>query len=270
MKLVSANKLRKAQTAIVQMRPYANKLKGIMQNLSDSIDSPELAGFFENRPVNRLLIVAVTSDRGLCGAFNANVCKSIRTTLNEHYKALWDAGNVHMLFIGKKGWEFYSKYKNLKLNTDYRETFQNLEAESVFACGEWIMQQFNNKAYDRVEVVYNQFKNAATQVLVNEQLLPVVKPVADKKAASNDYLFEPGKAQILLELIPRSIKTQLYKACLDSFASEHGARMVAMDKATENAGDLLNNLKLQYNQARQAAITKELSEIVGGAAAMAG
>ncbi|MSQ79770.1 MAG: ATP synthase F1 subunit gamma [Flavobacteriaceae bacterium] len=271
MKLVSANKLRKAQTAIVQMRPYANKLKGIMQNLSDSIDSPELSAFFETREPKKILQVLVTSDRGLCGAFNANVGKTVRTALNGKYKAQWDAGNVHLLFIGKKGFEFFNKYKNLKLDTEYRDAFQNLNAETVFACGDRIMQQFKNKEYDVVEVVYNQFKNAATQILVTEQLLPVVKPASETKATTqNDYIFEPSKPEILLELIPRSIKTQLYKACLDSFASEHGARMVAMDKATENAGDLLNALKLSYNQARQAAITKELSEIVGGAAAMAG
>jgi len=270
MKLVSATKLRRAQTAIMQMRPYAQKLQGIMQNVGDNIDSASLKSYFMQRKVQKVLLVVITSDRGLCGGFNANVGKMGRTLINEKYKDIADAGNLHMLFIGKKGQEFFNKYKNIKQINEYRDLFLNLNSEGVFAAAEWILEAFANKEYDVVEVLYNGFKNAATQILTNEQMLPVTKVKSEAKTETkNDYIFEPDKTEILEDLIPRSLKTQLYKACLDSFASEHGARMISMDKATENAGDLINELKLQYNQARQASITKELSEIVGGAAAMA-
>ncbi len=270
MKLVSATKLRRAQTAIMQMRPYAQKLQGIMQNVGDNIDSPELKSYFTQRKVQRVLLVIITSDRGLCGGFNANVGKMGRTLITEKYKDIYDAGKLDMMFIGKKGQEFFNKYKNIKQINDFRDLYQGLNSESVFAAAEWILESFANKEYDVVEILYNGFKNAATQILTNEQMLPVVKAKTDSKATSkNDYIFEPDKTEILEDLIPRSLKTQLYKACLDSFASEHGARMIAMDKATDNAGELIDALKLQYNQARQASITKELSEIVGGAAAMA-
>ncbi len=270
MKLVSATKLRRAQTAIMQMRPYAQKLQGIMQNVGDNIDSPELKSYFSQRKVQRILLVIITSDRGLCGGFNANVGKMGRTLITEKYKDIYDAGKLDMMFIGKKGQEFFNKYKNIKQITDFRDLFQNLNSDGVFAAAQWALEAFANKEYDVVEILYNGFKNAATQILTNEQMLPVVKAKSDSKVASkNDYIFEPDKTEILEDLIPRSLKTQLYKACLESFAAEHGARMISMDKATENAGDLINELKLQYNQARQASITKELSEIVGGAAAMA-
>jgi F-type H+-transporting ATPase subunit gamma len=269
MKLVSATKLRKAQGAIVQMRPYANKLKSIMQNLSDSIDSPELAVYFNERDVKNVLMIVVTSDRGLCGAFNANVCKLGKLTIQEQYSSCYENGNITVLPIGKKGFEFFNKDKNLKLDTSYRELFQNLTSENVFEAGDKIMEMYREGKYDKVVIVYNQFKNAATQILTNEQLLPVTKPTETGVVTTkNEYIFEPSKTDLLSDLIPRSLKTQLYKACIDSFASEHGARMVAMEKATENAGELLKTLRLQYNQARQAAITTELSEIVGGAAAM--
>lgn len=272
MKLVSATKLRKAQTAIQQMRPYAQKLQGIMQNLGDNIDSPSLKSYFTQRKIQKVLLVVITSDRGLCGGFNANVGKLGRSLIQEQYSDVVSAGNLHMMFIGKKGQEFFNKYKNIKQINDYRDLFQNLNADDAFAAAEWILNSFANKEYDVVHILYNGFKNAATQLLTNEQFLPVAKPQshASDEAVKNDYIFEPSKSEILEDLIPRSLKTQLYKACLDSFASEHGARMIAMDKATDNAGELLNSLKLQYNQARQAAITTELSEIVGGAAAMAG
>ncbi len=270
MKLVSATKLRRAQTAIMQMRPYAQKLQGIMQNVGDNIDSPELKSYFSQRKVQKVLLVIITSDRGLCGGFNANVGKMGRTLITEKYKDIYDAGKLDMMFIGKKGQEFFNKYKNIKQITDFRDLFQNLNSDGAFAAAEWILQSFANKEYDVVEILYNGFKNAATQILTNEQMLPVVKTKsAGATTSKNDYIFEPDKTEILEDLIPRSLKTQLYKACLESFASEHGARMISMDKATENAGDLIHELKLQYNQARQASITKELSEIVGGAAAMA-
>lgn len=271
MKLVSATKLRKAQGAIVQMRPYANKLKAIMQNLSDSIDSPELAVYFQEREVKKVLMVVITSDRGLCGAFNANVCKLAKHTLVSELQQVYQAGQVTIMPIGKKGQEYFSKDRNVTIDSQFRDLFQDLNAEAVFEAGEQVMEAYRNGSFDKVIVIYNQFKNAASQILTAEQLLPVAKPAQEEVSGSKgDYVFEPSKSDLLGELIPRSLKTQLYKACIDSFASEHGARMVAMEKATENAGDLLKNLRLQYNQARQAAITKELSEIVGGAAAMNG
>jgi len=272
MKLVSATKLRKASDAIVRMRPYAEKLKGIMANLQDSIEDPQLAVYFQTREVKNVLLVVITSDRGLCGAFNSKLIKRTRQILTEKYAEQSKAGNVTLLCIGKKGAEFMRK---LKYNVDatYMQTLTVLDAEKAFELGEHVLQSFRNGTYDQVEVVFNQFKNAATQILTNEVILPVtpqVKSVDAKKVMVNDYLFEPNKVQILQDLIPRSVKTQIYRAMLDSLASEHGARMVAMDKATENAGELLFSLRLAYNQARQAAITREISEIVGGVAALEG
>jgi F-type H+-transporting ATPase subunit gamma len=272
MKLVSATKLRKASDAIVRMRPYAEKLKGIMANLQDSIDDPQLAVYFQSREVKKVLIVVITSDRGLCGAFNSNVIKRTRLMLTEKYAEQSKAGNVTLLCIGKKGGEFL---RRLKFNVDstYMQALTVLDADKAFEIGEHILNSFRSGQYDKVELVFNQFKNAATQILTNEVILPVtpqVKADASKSGQLNDFIFEPNKVQILQDLIPRSIKTQVYRAMLDSLASEHGARMVAMDKATENAGELLFSLRLAYNQARQAAITREISEIVGGVAALEG
>lgn len=272
MKLVSATKLRKASDAIVRMRPYAEKLKGIMANLQDSIDDPQLAVYFQSREVKKVLIVVITSDRGLCGAFNSNVIKRTRLMLTEKYPEQSKSGNVTLLCIGKKGGEFL---RRLKFNVDstYMQALTVLDADKAFEIGEHILNSFRSGQYDKVELVFNQFKNAATQILTNEVILPVtrqVKAEASNSGQLNDFIFEPNKVQILQDLIPRSIKTQVYRAMLDSLASEHGARMVAMDKATENAGELLFSLRLAYNQARQAAITREISEIVGGVAALEG
>jgi F-type H+-transporting ATPase subunit gamma len=272
MKLVSATKLRKASDAIVRMRPYAEKLKGIMANLQDSIDDPQLAVYFQPRDVKKVLIVVITSDRGLCGAFNSNVIKRTRLLLSEKYAEQAKAGNVTLLCIGKKGAEFLRRMK-YSVDGTYMQALTVLDAEKAFEIGEHIIQNFRNGSYDQVELVFNQFKNAATQILTNEVILPVVpqsKGNDSKTGTVNDYIFEPNKVQILQDLIPRSVKTQVYRAMLDSMASEHGARMVAMDKATENAGELLFSLRLAYNQARQAAITREISEIVGGVAALEG
>jgi len=265
MKLVSATKLRRAQNAILQMRPYSQKLNGILSNLSDSIDIDSLKVYFNQREVKRVLLVVITSDRGLCGSFNANVIKLASKLIREDYQ---DSA-VSILPIGKKAAEFFAK-QSQEIISDYRDTFHHLDAEHAFEIGEYILQAYKTGKYDKVEIVYNQFKNAATQILTNEPLLPIVKQSGGSAQSKNDYIFEPSKAEILEELIPRILKTQLYKALLDSLASEHGARMVAMDKATENAGELLKGLKLEYNRARQAAITKEISEIVGGAAALNG
>ncbi len=272
MKLVSATKLRKASDAIVRMRPYAEKLKGIMANLQDSIDDPQLAVYFQPREVKKVLVVVITSDRGLCGAFNSNVIKRTRLILTEKYADQAKAGNVTLLCIGKKGGEFL---RRLKYNVDstYMQALTVLDADKAFEIGEHILDSFRNGTYDQVELVFNQFKNAATQILTNEVILPVIPQAKTGNAKAgqlNDYVFEPGKVQILQDLIPRSVKTQVYRAMLDSLASEHGARMVAMDKATENAGELLFSLRLAYNQARQASITREISEIVGGVAALEG
>jgi F-type H+-transporting ATPase subunit gamma len=268
MKLVSATKLRKATDGIIRMRPYAAKLKEVMANLEDSVEEESLARFFKDRDPRQVLLVIITSDRGLCGAFNANVIRRTRMLLEGKYKAQMEAGNVTILPLGKKGYEFFRRYP-VKFNMDFMGIFAGLDSKQAFAAGEWILNGFLNGSYDRVELVYNQFKNAATQIISNEVFLPIdmQKTGVQKK---NDYLFEPGKVEILEELIPRSLKTQLFRALLDSNAAEHGARMIAMDKATENAGELLKSLRLAYNQARQAAITSEISEIVGGAAALQG
>jgi F-type H+-transporting ATPase subunit gamma len=264
MKLVSATKLRKAQNAIIQMRPYAQKLNAVLANLSDAIDVDSLKVYFEKKEVKKVLLVVIASDRGLCGSFNSNVTKLTRSLIHEKYQGK----DVTILPIGKKAFEFFGR-ANAKMIDSYRESFQHLSADTGFAIGEYILQSFKSGKYDVVEVVYNQFKNAATQILQAEQFLPI-NPTAfsAKSGKKNDYLFEPNKAEILEALIPQILKTQIYRSLLDSFASEHGARMVAMDKATDNAGELLKALKIEYNRARQAAITTEISEIVGGAAAL--
>ncbi|MCB9252245.1 MAG: ATP synthase F1 subunit gamma [Flavobacteriales bacterium] len=268
MKLVSATKLKKAQNAILQMRPYAEKLQSILANLSSSADDMDLKVYFKPRPLKNVLIIVITSDRGLCGPFNANVIKTTSSVINLMFKDL-NPKNIHLKFMGKKGFDYF-KSSAFQLDTVHKEIFSELTSENVFNVGDEIINDFKSGKYDEVRVVYNQFKNAATQIIMDERVLPVDLShlVQGKQAVSNDYVFEPGKAEILQELIPRAVKTQLFKCLLDSNASEHGARMVAMDKATENAGELLKSLRLQYNQARQAAITTEISEIVGGAAAM--
>ena len=272
MKMVSAAKLKRATDAIVQLRPYANKLSTILANLSASIEEGSSEYLKEREPV-RVLVVVVASNRGLAGAFNANAIKTANILISEKYSAQYKAGNVSIIGIGKKAQEFYQR-RNYNVIGNNNEVFTALNFENVSKITEAIMLGFRNGDYDRVEIVYNQFKNAAMQILKTEQLLPV--PKAEKKAdqktnvpASNvDYILEPSKEEIVEQLIPKNIKIQLYKAVLDSHASEHGARMTAMDKATDNAGELLRNLKLSYNQARQAAITTELTEIVSGAAAL--
>ena len=268
MKLVSATKLRRATDGIVRMRPYAAKLKEVMANLEDSVEDETLSRYFSGRDAEKVLLVVISSDRGLCGAFNTNVIRRTRQLLEEKYQDQYRAGNVTMLPVGKKAYEFFRRHK-LKFELNYIGLFGNLNADTVFEAGDWILNAYMSGAYDRVELVYNQFKNAATQILTNEVFLPIEMNQSSGKK-KKEYIFEPGKVAILQELIPRSLKTQLYRAILDSHASEHGARMVAMDKATDNAGELLRSLRLAYNQARQAAITREISEIVGGAAALQG
>ena len=267
MKMVSAAKLKRATHAIVQLRPYANKMRDILANLSASMDESN-SPFIQEREPNKVLVIAVSSNRGLAGAFNMNVIKTTNKLIAEKYSEQYRSGNVHIVAIGKKVQDFYEKRKYTVIGNN-NEVFSALSFENASKITETIMTSFAKGDYDRVDLVYNQFKNAAVQILTTEQLLPV--PKSDTKTATSiqvDYILEPSHDEIVEQLIPKSIKTQVYKAILDSHASEHGARMSAMDKATENAGDLLKALKLSYNQARQAAITTELTEIVSGAAAL--
>jgi F-type H+-transporting ATPase subunit gamma len=262
MKMVSAAKLKKAQDAITAMRPYAEKLTEILQNLSATIEG-DLGGAYTNqREVKKVLIVAITSNRGLCGAFNSNVLKEVRN-LTQQY-----AGKqVDIYAIGKKGNDVLRKTHTIISNQS--KLFDELTFDNSSILAEELMELYANGTYDKIEIVYNLFKNAATQIVKAEQFLPLV-PKADSKSAGGDYLFEPSKEEIVLSLIPKSLKTQLYKSVRDSFAAEHGARMTAMHKATDNATALRNQLKLTYNKARQAAITGEILEIVGGAEALKG
>ncbi len=270
MKMVSAAKLKRATNAIVQLRPYATKLKEILGNLSASLEGGS-SPFIEEREPNKVLIVVVSSNRGLAGAFNMNVIKTANNIIAEKYSEQFKKGNVSVVAIGKKSQDFYEK-RNYKVIGNNNEVYSALTFENVTKITEAIMTGFENGDFDRVEVVYNQFKNAAVQILTSEQLLPLPKTETSVQAKSTnvEYILEPNQEEIVKQLIPKSIKIQLYKAVLDSHAAEHGARMTSMDKATENAGDLLKALKLAYNQARQAAITTELTEIVSGAAALNG
>ncbi len=270
MKMVSAAKLKRATNAIVQLRPYATKLKDILGNLSASLEGSS-SPFIQEREPNKVLVVVVSSNRGLAGAFNMNVIKAANNLIAEKYSEQLKNGNVSIIAIGKKSQDFYEK-RNYNIIGNNNEVYSSLTFENVSLITEAIMAGFEKGEFDKVELVYNQFKNAAVQILTTEQLLPLSKtePATDTKASNVDYILEPNQEEIVTQLIPKSIKIQLYKAVLDSHASEHGARMTSMDKATENAGDLLKALKLSYNQARQAAITTELTEIVSGAAALNG
>jgi F-type H+-transporting ATPase subunit gamma len=271
MKMVSASKLRRAQDAIQRMRPYASKLKEILQNLSASLDSSSGGGFSKEREVKNVLFVVINSNRGLCGAFNSNAIKLTNNLINEKYPSQKAAGGVHILTIGKKATDYFKK-SACTLASSHNEVYDNLKFDTVAPIAEKIMADFAAGKYDRVELVYSQFKNAAVQIVTSEQFLPVKSEAiaGNVKAKSVDYIFEPNKEEIVEDLIPKSLKIQLYKAVLDSNASEHGARMTSMHKATDNAKELLKSLKLSYNKARQAAITNEILEIGGGAAALEG
>ncbi|THD69359.1 ATP synthase F1 subunit gamma [Robertkochia marina] len=263
MKMVSAAKLKKAQDAITAMRPYADKLTELLQNLSATLDGDSGSVYAEQREVNKVLIVAITSNRGLCGAFNSNVIKEASRLAEGQF-----AGKeVSLVTIGKKGNDILSKKYKVAFNNN--EVFDNLTFDNVAAIAETLMQQYAEGNYDKIVLLYNHFKNAATQIVKTEDYLPI-SPSEGEAKASMDYIFEPNKVEIVETLIPKSLKTQLYKAIRDSFASEHGARMTAMHKATDNAGELKAELTLTYNKARQAAITGEILEIVGGAEALNG
>ena len=261
MKMVSAAKLKKAQDAITAMRPYSSKLTELLQNLSATLDGDAGGAYSKQREVSKVLLVVVTSNRGLCGGFNSSVIKETTQNIAANYQEV----DVDLLTIGKKGNDILSKsYPVIDARND---VFDNLTFDYVAEVAEKIMKLYSDGTYDKIEIIYNRFKNAATQIPQVEQFLPI-KPSEGDTNASADYIFEPSKEKIVLELIPKSLKTQLYKAVRDSFAAEHGARMTAMHKATDNATELRDELLLTYNKARQAAITNEILEIVGGAEAL--
>ena len=262
MKMVSASKLKKAQDAIIAMRPYSSKLTELLQNLSTTLDG-EIGGAYTNqREVSKVLLVVVTSNRGLCGGFNSSIVKETIRNIEENYSNV----SVDIFGLGKKGADVLGKQYNV-IETN-NEIFDKLTFANTAEIAEQLMNLFVDGTYDKIEIIYNQFKNAATQIPQVEDFLPI-KAVAKEQSNSNtDYIFEPSKEEIILELIPKSLKMQLYKAIRDSFAAEHGARMTAMHKATDNAKELRDDLLLTYNKARQAAITNEILEIVGGAEAL--
>ena len=264
MKMVSAAKLKRAQDAIVKMRPYANKLTELLESLSASLDSSDGGVYSTKREISKVLIVPITSNRGLCGGFNAYIIKRVYELINVHYKNK----EISILSIGKKSSEHFSK-NNFNIIGSHDELFNDLTFENVSSIADDIMKKYREGSFDKVVLVYNQFKNAATQIIMAENFLPIQSELNDTQAVG-DYLFEPTKEEIVEELIPKSLKTQMFKAILDSHAAEHGARMTAMHKATDNASELKKELTLTYNKARQAAITGEILEIVGGAEALNG
>ena len=269
MKMVSAAKLRRAQDAITQMRPYAQKLQEMLSNIVSNGDGDVSIALATERPVEKILIIIVTSDRGLCGGYNSNLIKLTRQLIFEKYAAQHARGYVTILPIGKKGYEHFTK-NGFKVVDAYWNIFTGLSFDKVQTAAKYAMEAFANKEFDAVELVFSEFKNAATQAFIAEQFLPVSKVAKKAGEANADFIFEPGKDVLISELMPKILNTQLFKAVLDGNASEHGARMTAMDKASDNASELLKSLKISYNRARQAAITTELTEIVSGAAALNG
>ena len=266
MKMVSAAKLKRAQDAIIKMRPYSEKLQEILENLSATLDLSENA-FSEEREVKNVLIIGITSNRGLCGGFNNNVIKHINQLVNEDYKGI----NSHVICLGKKIKDAYKRSDSYYVNdviAPVEDIFNQLTFDNSSIIAVDAMNRFTSKEFDKVIVVYNKFVNAATQIVTTEQLLPIVSTVTEDTVSNGDYIFEPSKEEIVLDLIPKSLKVQLFKGLLDSNASEHGARMTAMHKATDNAQEMQKALKLSYNKARQAAITNEILDIVGGAEAL--
>jgi F-type H+-transporting ATPase subunit gamma len=279
MKMVSAAKLRRATDAIVQMRPYALKLQDMLQNIVANSDGGVEMSLAVQRPVENVLIVVITSDRGLCGAYNANLIKLAKQTIRERYPEQMAKGNVSVLPIGKKGYDHFIRHQ-FNVISGYRDLFQDLSFDDVQKASAYIMQAFSNKEFDVVEIIYSQFRNAVMQEFQVERFLPIpgASPKSREKDSRSphagkyraDFIFEPGQEELVRELMPKILNTQLFKAILDAHASEHGARMTSMDKATDNAEELLRNYRISYNRARQAAITTELTEIVSGAAALEG
>ena len=268
MKMVAAAKLRKSQDRIIQMRPFAEELGSIFRNLSSAQSDGQTDNWFsEPREEGKILIVAISSDRGLCGSFNTNVFKGVLKLIKEKYEKQFASGNVTIFPIGKRADDYFSKRK-YKVERQFAGIIAHISFENVAAAAQHIMDAYRAGQYDKVEIVYNEFKNIATQILQLEQYLPVLLPTNEESTPATDYIYQPNHEEILSGLIPKSLKVQLFKAVLESNASENGARMTAMDKATENAGELLKELRLSYNRTRQAAITKEILEIVGGAEAL--
>jgi F-type H+-transporting ATPase subunit gamma len=269
MKMVSAAKLRRAQDAITQMRPYAHKLQEMLSNIISNSDGDVKVALAAERPIEKVIIIVVTSDRGLCGGYNSNLIKLTKQVIKDKYSSQQAKGNVQILPVGKKGYEHFSK-NGFKVIDKYWDIFTGLSFDKVQAVAKHTMDAFANKEADAVELIFSEFKNAATQRFIAEQFLPVQKVAKAEGQKNADFIFEPGKEVLITELMPKILNTQLYKAVLDANASEHGARMTAMDKASDNANELLKSLKISYNRARQAAITTELTEIVSGAAALNG
>ncbi len=276
MKMVSAAKLRRAQQAITDLRPYSDRLDLILKNVISNLGDDASTSLGTVRPVENAALVVVTSSRGLAGAFNTNIIKASIKLLENELSEVYAAGKLTMYFVGKKGYDYFRKrYDNINFNTEYLNLFGDLEFENVAVLASEVIEKFEGAEYDQVFVTYSRFKNAALQFAEKVQFLPVQKiaPVNDDKDSKDtkaDYIFEPSKQELLEELVPTILKTSIHKYMLDTHASEHGARMTAMDNATENAEELVKELKITYNKARQEAITKELSEIVGGAAALEG
>ena len=269
MKMVSAAKLRRAQDAIIQMRPYSQKLQEMLSNIVSSVSSDVSMPLAEVRHAERILLIPITSDRGLCGAYNANVVKLAKQVIETRFAEQHKKGNVTVLPIGKKGYEAFQR-AGIKMIPDFWSTFSDLSFDNVRKAAVYAQDAFLNRQYDRIELVYSQFRNAATQNFIAEPYLPIPKVEQKGNSKNIDFIFEPSMGELLTELMPKILNTQVYKAVLDANASEHGARMTAMDKASENANELLRSLKISYNRARQAAITTELTEIVSGAAALNG
>jgi len=272
MKMVSAAYLRKAQDAIVQMRPYANKLQEILVNLSESLEGSNDNIFAQKREeLNRVLIVVVTSNRGLCGAFNANIIKKAIDIASNRYEKLFRNEHVHFSIIGKKAFDFFKDKEEYKIVDEHNDIFHDLDFENTAVIAQDLMDKFTSGKYDEIVLVYNQFKNAAVQIVTEEQFLPIKIEKNDQEYTRNlDYILEPTQEYIVTELIPKSLKIQFFKALLDSYAAEHGARMTSMHMATDNATELIRELNLHYNKARQASITTEILEIVSGAEALKG
>jgi F-type H+-transporting ATPase subunit gamma len=268
MKMVSAAKLRRAQDRITQMRPYSKKLSEMLQNIVSGESNVEIK-LAQPRAEEKILIVVMTSDRGLCGGFNSTIIKTAKMTIQEKYASQLQKGNVEVLCVGKKGFDGFRKTN--KVNSDFINLGAKISFEETANAAQKIMNDYIAGTYDKVEIVYSQFKNAATQIYQAEQFLPVAKTTSNTNTTANsEFIYQPSKAELINELVPKILKTQFYKCLADTIASEHGARMTAMDKATDNANELLKDLKLKYNRARQAAITTELTEIVSGAAALQG
>ncbi|MFT4155114.1 ATP synthase F1 subunit gamma [Parafilimonas sp.] len=269
MKMVSAAKLRRAQDAILQMRPYTQKLQEMLSNIVSNIEGGADIKLAAERPVEKVLLIVITSDRGLCGGYNANIVKLAKQLVADKYASQFAKGNVAIWNLGKKGYESLTR-SGYKTNSTYRDIFLHLKFENVQAIAQAAVKAFENREFDAVEIIYSEFKNAATQRFVAEQFLPIPKVQQKKGAKKADFIFEPEQDRLIAGLMPKILNTQLYKAVLDANASEHGARMTAMDKASDNANELLKSLRISYNRARQAAITTELTEIVSGAAALQG